>query len=85
LHINGKPIGNIKKGFAAACKRAGIEGATPHTLRHTAATWRMQSGRPIPEIARYLGMTEKTLIDTYGHFHPDWLRAAANAVRKRGA
>jgi integrase len=80
LHINGKPIQNIKKGFAAACRRAGIKGATPHTLRHTAATWLMQTGTPILEAARYLGMSEKTLTGTYGHHHPDWLRAAANAI-----
>jgi integrase len=102
LHINGKPIGNIKKGFAAACRRAGLvrwekvkedtaDGApcsvvravptvTPHTLRHTAASWLMQSGIPILEAAGYLAMSEKTLVATYGHYHPDWLRGAANAI-----
>ena len=44
LHINGDRILDIKKGFAAACDRAGIEGVTPHTLRHTSATWLMQAG-----------------------------------------
>jgi ribosomal protein S3 len=29
LHVNGKRIGDIKKGFAAACKRAGLLGVTP--------------------------------------------------------
>jgi integrase len=85
LHISGRPIANIKKGFAAACRRAGIEGATPHTLRHTAASWLMQSRTPIPEGARYLGMSEKTLASTYGHHHPDWLRGAANAIGRKGA
>src|ERR1041384_2531029 len=33
LHIDGERIGDIKKGFAAACARAGIAGVTPHTLR----------------------------------------------------
>jgi integrase len=46
LHINGRPIGNIKKGFAAACRRAGIAGVTPHTMRHTAATWLAKNGCP---------------------------------------
>ena len=45
-HINGKRIGNIKKGFAAACQPTGLEGVSPHTLRHTAATWLMQAGVP---------------------------------------
>jgi integrase len=47
LHRNGKRILDIKKGFAAACGRAGLEGVTAHTLRHTAATWLMQRGTPI--------------------------------------
>jgi len=83
MHISGRPIANIKKGFAAACKRAGIEGVTPHTLRHTAASWLMQSGTPTIEIAKYLGMSERTLIATYGHHQPDWLRGAANAIGSR--
>jgi integrase len=44
LHINGERIGDIKRGFAAACRRAGLSDVTPHTLRHTAATWLMQAG-----------------------------------------
>ena len=38
IHEHGKRIGDIKKGFAAACNRAGLERVMPHTLRHTAAT-----------------------------------------------
>jgi integrase len=80
IHINGKPIGNIKKGFAAACRRAGLEGVTPHTLRHTAASWLMQTGTEPLKAARYLAMSEKTLVNIYGHHAPDWLRDAANAI-----
>jgi hypothetical protein len=36
------------------------------------------------EAAGFLGMSEKTLWDTYGHHHhPDHLRAAANAMGSR--
>lgn len=83
LHINGKRIGNIKKGFAASCRRAGIEGVSPHTLRHTAATWLMQAGVPLWQAAGFLSMSEKTLRDVYGHHHPDFLREAAEALSKR--
>jgi integrase len=83
LHIEGKPIGNIRKGFDAACKRAGLEAVTPHTLRHTAATWLMQAGVPTWEAAGFLAMTEKTLIDTYGHHHPDYMKGAAAAISSR--
>jgi integrase len=83
LHINGQRIGNIKKGFAAACRRAGLEGVSPHSLRHTAATWLMQAGVPHWQAAGFLAMSEKTLRDVYGHHHPDYLREAAAALSKR--
>jgi integrase len=83
LHINGKRIGNIKKGFAAACRRAGIRGVSPHTLRHTAATWLMQAGVSLWQAAGFLAMSEKTLREVYGHHHPDFLREAAEAIGKR--
>src|SRR4029434_3546284 len=56
---------------------------TPHTLRHTAATWLMQRGAPMWEAAGFLGMSEKTLRDTYGHHHPAHLRGAADAIASR--
>jgi integrase len=83
LHINGKRIGNNKKGFAAACRRAKLHDVSPHTLRHTAATWLMQAGVPHWQAAGFLAMSEKTLRDVYGHHHPDYLREAAEAISKR--
>ena len=80
LHIDGKRICDIKNGFSSACKRGGIEGVTPHTLRHTAATWLMQSGVKTWEAAGFLAMSEKTLISVYGHHHPEFMRAAADAI-----
>ena len=53
---------------------------SPHTLRHTAATWLMQIGVSTWEAAGFLGMSEKTLRDVYGHHHPDYLHRAANAI-----
>jgi integrase len=56
---------------------------TPHTLRHTAATWLMQRGTDLWEAAGYLGMTTETLEHTYGHHHPDFQsQAAENITRK---
>jgi integrase len=83
----GKPIASVKTGFGSAVRIAGLDVAvgnvTPHTLRHTAATWLMQHGAPIWEAAGFLGMSEKTLRDTYGHHHPDHLRGAADAIGSR--
>jgi integrase len=86
---NGKPIASVKTGFASAVRIAGLDvtvgNVTPHTLRHTAATWLMQRAAPMWEAAGFLGMSEKTLRDTYGHHHPDHLRGAADAIGSRPA
>jgi hypothetical protein len=67
----GKPVQSIKVGFKRAIVLSGIKGkATPHTLRHTAATWLMQAGAPIWEAAGFLGMSPDMVERTYGHHHP---------------
>ena len=76
----GGPVSSVKTGFREASKRAGLEGVTPHVLRHTAATWMAQAGLPLWQIAGMLGNTEQMVQDTYGHHHPDYLKAAADAL-----
>jgi integrase len=83
LHVNGERIGDLKKGFAAACKRVGIDGASPHTLKHTAATWLMQAGTDPWQAAGFLSISVDTLLRVYGHHHPDYQREAAENIGKR--
>ena len=83
LHINGEPIKDIKKGFAATCKRAGLEGITPHTLKHTAATWLMQAGTDPWQAAGFLSTSVQTLLRVYGHHHHDYQREAAENIGRR--
>jgi integrase len=77
---DGHRLGDVKRGFASACQRAGLEGVSPHVLRHTCATWLMQRGVPMWEAAGFLGMSRETLERVYGHHHPDYLRTAAEAL-----
>jgi integrase len=78
---NGKPVRSVRKGFAAAVKTAELDKpVTPHTLRHTAATWMMQNGADLWQAAGFLGMTVEMLERRYGHHHPDFQRDAAAAV-----
>lgn len=79
IHENGKRLRDIKRGFATACAKAGLDGVTPHVLRHTCATWLMQRGVPLWEAAGYLNMTPETIQRVYGHHHPDFLKGAAEA------
>jgi integrase len=81
---NGNPVLDVDKAFRRVVQDAGVgSDVTPHTLRHTAATWLMQRGTDIGEAASYLGMTVETLERVYWHHHPDFqAQAAANIVAK---
>jgi integrase len=86
VEFNGKPVASVKKGFKTAVGLARLPGnVTPHTLRHTVATWLMQRGVPIWEAAGFLGMSPEVLQDTYGHHHPDYLQGAAAGQLDRGS
>ena len=65
--------------------RACLKDVTPHTLKHTAVTWRMHAGVPMSEAAGFFATSEATLVNVYGHHHPDHMKNAANMVRKRCA
>ena len=56
-----------------------VKMVTPHTLRHTAATWLMQRGVKVLEHSLFLGDVAQTLQRVYGHHHPDYLKSAAEA------
>jgi integrase len=78
---NGKPVASVRKSFAAAAIEAGMDRhITPHILRHTAATWAMQSGSDIWDAAGYLGMSPEVLERVYGHHHPDFQRDVAERM-----
>lgn len=81
---NGHPVTRIGKAFRAAVKAAGLAGVTPHTLRHTAATWMMQRGADPWSASGYLGMSLQTLTRTYGHHHPDHLKGAWSVFDRAG-
>nr|WP_320416121.1 tyrosine-type recombinase/integrase [Bradyrhizobium roseus] len=82
-------MASVKTGFASAVRLADLDvstgNVTPHTLRHTAATWLMQRGAAMWDAAGFLGMSEKTLRETYGYHHPEFLRGAAHAIASRPA
>lgn len=77
-HYEGRPAGSIKKAWGTVRARAGLGlDVTPHTLRHTCATWLMHRGVPIAEAAGFLGMSVQTFESVYGHHHPDHMVRAS--------
>jgi integrase len=81
---NGEPVKRINKAFRSVRAAAALgPDVTPHTLRHTCATWLAQAGTPIWEAAGFLGMTTEMFDLVYGHHHPDHLSTAVNALSGR--
>ncbi len=78
-HGRGKVL-SIKKGFEAACRRAGVQ-ATPHMMRHSAAVWMAENGTPMSQIARFLGHTDSAITErVYARFSPTFLANAAESL-----
>lgn len=78
INLDGKRLDDVKSSFSNACRKALLAGVSPHTLRHTRATWGMQAGANKWELAGFLGMTLETLQNVYGHHHPDHQKEGAD-------
>lgn len=76
----GKRIENIKKSFATACRKAGIEDFHPHDLRHTCATWLVQAGVSIREVAELLRHSNIQVTMRYAHLAPENVRSAVQRL-----
>jgi integrase len=81
---NGEPIASVKTALKTAARLAKLPGkVTPHTFRHTAATWLMQNGVNVWRAAGFLGMSVETLDRVYGHHHSDFMSDAADAISRK--
>ena len=84
IEYYGQPISRIDQSFRRVASDAGLVGVTPHTLRHTAATWMAQAGVPIWIISKYLGhTTTRTTERIYAHHNPQFLLEAKRALDQR--
>lgn len=74
VHYNGTKIKDAPHAsWDRAVSNARLQGkVTPHTLRHTRATWLMQKKADKWMVAGHLGMSVRTLESVYGHHHPDY-------------
>jgi integrase len=78
VHYQNDRVRKLRRSFETAVKEAGLKDVSAHTLRHTRATWLMQSGTVTPwEAAGSLGMSVKVLEGIYAHHHPDFQEAAS--------
>lgn len=83
IEFDRQPILRITKAFDKAVEAAGLENVTPHTLRHTAATWMVENGAETSDVAKFLGMTEAMVEERYGHIGSKALTRAADALTRK--
>jgi integrase len=85
IEWNGLPIASQeRRAWRRARELAGLStDVTPHVLRHTCATWLLQSGVSIYDVAGVLGCSEAVVRKTYGHHAKDHLRGAVAAFSYR--
>jgi integrase len=76
VHWGGKKIYRFGKSWKRICAAAGVV-ATPHTLRHSRATWLMQAGINEYQAAGHLGMSVAILHKHYAKHSPDFQKQAA--------
>jgi integrase len=80
----GKPFVDLKAGFALACRKAGIEGVTWHTLRHTFASRLLDRGVDIVTVQQLLGHSTVIVTMRYTHTNLDSKRAAVEKLEGFG-
>lgn len=85
--LNGTKLdgGKIRKWFKQACKKAGVEDCTFHTLRHTFASWLVQNSVDLYRVQRLLGHKTGEMTRRYAHLAPDNLKTATNVLNHQTA
>jgi len=66
--------------FIRACRAAGVEGVSFHTLRHTFASQLKMAGADLDDIRRLLGHGDMRMVQRYTHVGKSHLAAAASRL-----
>jgi integrase len=75
---DGKPMKNIYGEFIQTAQRAGLQGVTPHVMRHTCAVHMVKNGVPIYEVSKYLGHKSVEITQKhYAKFSPDFMERSS--------
>ncbi len=61
-------------------ERAGVPYRITHVCRHYVCSTLLAQGLPIPSIAKFIGDTEQTILNTYNHLMPNQMEAVAAAM-----
>lgn len=75
---------NVLRALKKAAEKAGVAGATVHTLRHSAATTMLEAGVNLKAVSDLLGHADiRITADVYGHVSPELAREALGTLSER--
>lgn len=80
FQIDGEKIGDIKKCWNSAVKRAGITNFRFHDLRHTVATRMVEKGIDLVVVKEILGHADISTTMRYAHAVPERKKSAINVL-----
>jgi integrase len=71
IEWQGEPVERVSKGWLAVREAAGLDDLViPHTLRHTAITWYLRSGKNPHQVSDYCGVSMQIINRHYKHHMP---------------
>jgi integrase len=81
VEYGGKPVQSVRRAFATAARAAGLSDVTPHTLRHSVASWMACDGVAMAIIAEYLGHSDPAITArVYAKLSPQFMATAKGSV-----
>ncbi len=81
----GKRIQQSSTAWGMAKQRAGIEDFRFHDLRHTWASWHVQSGTSLPELMELGGWKSYEMVLRYAHLAPEKLSFVAGRIERQAS
>lgn len=83
-YYGGDPITRVSNhGWYAAKKAAGLSDISFHTLRHTFASWHIQSGTPLEVLQQLGGWGDLKMVMKYSHMAESHIKQYANNAKAK--
>jgi integrase len=80
---DGRPFGDIKRGFSSALKKAKIEDFRFHDLRHTFGSYLVMEGVNLKTVQQVMGHKDIRLTLRYSHLSPEYVQEAVERLDNR--
>ena len=74
-------VGSLRRAFEKSIAAAGLQGVTPHTLRHTVATELAEAGFTTHQLMAFFGWKTSRMADRYIHAQPQRMLASLPMAR----